>query len=697
MKNFVRTTALLLCVLLFATGCTGNRASREAMNLAKGGASQASAQAWLVENSTAAIPGLVKLLNSPREERVQAGQAALSLIGDEAATYLNQHFSELTTRQRCNAAAVIASTASRERIMTLLFLMSYADARDAIVAAIASTGADGASILLTLLDNAQLGSQVKLAFAALDPTVAAAALVPLLQSGNTATAAQAQSMLLALGDHAAAALVEYALHSQTLSDTLRSVLMDNPDTTIPAIAAHSCDVENCPATAAGLLASFGAERIPQVYAALGASGSASAAAVSPAYSKAMGVDAVMDALLNNNITDQGTLAMVSAGFADADSQAALAQYMLKAYDHPTVVNICSALLSDSTAKSYFDALTAASPDGLRALLSGDDGQLAALGGYISCTSHSAALQGAVDGLLPGSDDALYPNLLKSLAYAQDTHFSKIVLDQLNNTASPDLQKAALTALLAAYPEGNKFPFEGMDYTPYSDAVCALLASTDTELQTMGQSLLKCIPETGETFGFFSSIFARYPTQALFQQLSTSYTPSDGGITVSFDDGSTAQIASVSIGISPGWSLIARQDQPDTKKQLTDVLGYAGISEASSGAKLEVSFRCTPLAKSYKGMLSKSYTGAEVTYTMTLTSADGKSKTATGSYTTTPPDTISVTGTMAYLSDPLDGPNLATIKAAYAQGVYKIFGLEALIRMNQQNSELMEPINKTVMN
>ncbi|MDD4796281.1 MAG: hypothetical protein PHO66_00745 [Eubacteriales bacterium] len=288
-------------------------------------------------------------------------------------------------------------------------------------------------------------------------------------------------------------------------------------------------------------------------------------------------------------------------------------------------------------------------------------------------------------------------MLTCLAHVSDSHFSLVTLNALN-AADATLQRAAIDALLDACPDGSKFPYGAVDYAPYADSIAALIASGDAGASTLGQSLLKCIPETSDNFAFFTKVFEKHPTQALFQQLSSSYAKTSEGLPVTLDDGSSLRVSAVVIKINPSWKLIAAQDRPDTTRQLTDVLGYAGIGAVSSDAPtLEVGFSCTPLSKGYPGLLSKSYTGSDVTYTMKLTTADGKSKTISGQYTAQPPEKISVSaGTMAYLSDALDGPNLATIKAAYAQGLYKLFGLEALILMSQQDSGLLEPINKTIM-
>ncbi|MDD4796282.1 MAG: hypothetical protein PHO66_00750, partial [Eubacteriales bacterium] len=352
------------------------QASRQAMNLLKGGEKETAAAQWFSAHGAEALPGLMKLLDSPRQERVEAGQKALISLGQDAIDYINANFHSLTARQQQNAVGVVAATVNRERVMLLLFLMSYPDARPTILTAFAGLGQDAADIPISLLQNPQLKSQVKDAFAALDAQVAAAALIPLLESTNATQAAQAQSMLLELGDSAASALIDYALHTERLSDSIRALLIQNPDTTIAGIAAHSCQQEGCPAAAAGLLQALGDDAIAQAYLAL-AHGSDQAAAVAGAYSQAIGVDKAVGAVLDGNITDSTVLALVAGGFSDAASQEALAKYMLRSYEQPNVESSCSALLIDTRARQAFDALTASGGDALRSLLSTySDGDLA---------------------------------------------------------------------------------------------------------------------------------------------------------------------------------------------------------------------------------------------------------------------------------------------------------------------------------
>lgn len=697
MKRIKIISVCLACIMLLSA-CMPTQVSQQLRLLERGGDDAIAATNWLLENQAEALPVLINLLDSPREERIALAQKGLIVLDQTAVDYIIANFNDFNGNQQAHSMPVLAANPTRERIMTILFFMSYPAARESVIQAISQTGQQGAEILLSLIDNPQLKHQVSACFAAFDTETAAAALLPLLQSENTAQALRAQAMLMELGESAAAALVDFALHTDKISASLMALLMDNPQTVITGIAGHQCSHEGCVGRAAALLASFPPDLATDILTSLAVENT-QAAQVCSAYALSLGVDGVMTAILTDSITDQTVLTIIGGSFSETQQQEGLARYMLRNFSHPNAVEICSALLQDERSLRAVEALTTNQAAGLgtyMAALAEDD--LAWFGGFMSSAAQVPSLAQEILQALPGAGDALYPRALEVAAYVTHEDFGKLVLGELGS-ADEASRSSAITALLNACTDGSKFAYGALDYTPFADSIIAFLAAEDTETKTLGQTLLKCIPETPANYPFFSAIFQKQPSQAVFQQLQASY-QSEGGLNVQYSDGSSEAIKSLIVKINPNWQTVPAQDRPDTKRQLSDVLGYMGIEITSAGAPtLESTFTISPQSKVYPGLYSRSYTGSQTQYTLKLTSADGsKSATVTGTYTIDMPEKLEglPAGTYAYMSDPLDGPNLMCLKQAYVQAMYQMFGIDALIMIIQQDGEMMEVIEKTAM-
>lgn len=700
--------ALLLCVAPLA-GCGEESAlARRVDTMLEGGDKGREAQRLLMEDTDDIYPTLLKWLES--DDGVKSGRAVSAFIrlGEDARQYLLRSFSTMSEKARPLAVKALAAPADKQAVLRLISLMRFSDARDAIVAAIVEMGEPAAQYLAGQLHSAHYSGYVDEALAAFGET-AVPFVVPALQSENGNKAGRAIGILMAIGESAVPGMVSGLLAGGCGDDALAlagATLSRYPDVAIPAILDAVCAGTGTVETAVRMLSSLSPDNWPAIFSYQPQSDDAGTrgqaltrmvAALSPGVvldlaladdSEALWEGVAMGLSGDESFCDPTMVEILSRIGQSGDSDARLETAALR-------------FLPEERTRELVRSLSAGDAGAFRTLAAAQDAEgLAWLGAHLSMVSGNETIYDRCAAALEGTAGAARQALLNAYASGTGGRLPALVMSELSN-ADAACRLAALSALSQVADSGGSaagfLEYAGLDYAAYLDGWIGCLSGDDPEIRDQAGAVLRRVPPGSANHGFFLGLFEAVPSQYVLEVLSGHYWEENGlSAKLTYPPGAEepARVATVALDVSGAISGVAGGDAPDLAGTARNVLETLGLEIVGSAADadllLDIEYTGQPLHKFYPGMSKTSYSGAR--FTLTLRTTDGTTELRGDiGCTLPPPDAITVSDATEYLPDPADAPLTDCFRQALIDGLYRLFGEEALFVLYRDFPDAVLPV------